>query len=134
MKKVWNSWLKESVFLYCVIYTVVTMINSIAYLAEGIFEDPSGNWHEITRAIIVMIGVVAFELTRHLQIKNLFLRSIVVYIPTMMLAFFAVWASQFIDPLADSAYRDIFINYTGLFVMVAAIAIIAFKLKEKRSI
>ncbi|WP_408633813.1 DUF6608 family protein [Pseudobutyrivibrio xylanivorans] len=31
MKKVWNSWLRESVFIYCVIYTVGTIVNSIFY-------------------------------------------------------------------------------------------------------
>ena len=36
MRKLWNSWLKESVFLYCLIYTVVTIANSVLNPAAGI--------------------------------------------------------------------------------------------------
>jgi hypothetical protein len=124
MKKLWNSWLKESVFLYCAIYTVVTIANSVLYLLQGYRDDPSGNWHELTRAVIVLIGVLAYEMAKRLPVKNVLLRSVLVYIPTMALAFAFVWLNQFIEPLAESAYRDIFINYTGLFVIVSAAAII----------
>ena len=48
---------KNLIFAYTVLYTFVTVLNSILYLYNGIYEDPSGNWHEIDRAIIVLIGV-----------------------------------------------------------------------------
>ena len=59
MKKIWNVWLKDSVFIYCIIYTIATLVNSIAYLTSGTYSDPNGNWHEIDRALIVLIGVIA---------------------------------------------------------------------------
>ena len=43
---------KNLIFAYTVLYTFVTVLNSILYLYNGIYEDPSGNWHEIDRAII----------------------------------------------------------------------------------
>jgi len=132
MKKIWNDWLKESVFLYCTIYTLVTILNSILYLAQGYRDDPSGNWHELTRAVIVLIGIVAYEMAVRLPVKNMVLRAILVYIPTMALTFGFVWLNQFIEPLAKSAYMDIFINYTGLFIIVSVIAIINDKRKQKR--
>ncbi len=131
MKKIWESWLKEGIFLYCVIYTATTIVNSVAYLSQGIRNDPSGNWHELERAIIVFIGIAAYELAIHLPVRNVILRSIIVYVPTMLLAFFAVWTTQFVEPLAQSAYRDIFINYTGLFVIVAVIAVLVQKIRHK---
>lgn len=67
-----------------------------------------------------------------MPIKNILLRSIVVYIPTMGLAFGFVWLNQFIEPLAKSAYRDIFINYTSLFVIVSIVAIIRNSIKRKK--
>ena len=124
MRKQGNNWLKESVFIYCVIYTIVTILNSVLYLIQGYRNDPSGNWHELTRAVIVLIGVLAYELAVRLPVKNLLLRSVLIYIPTMGLAFGFVWLNQFIEPLAESAYKDIFINYTGLFIIVSIIAII----------
>lgn len=122
MRKIWDNWLKESVYIYCIIYTIVTILNSSAYLIQGCRDDPSGNWHELTRAVIVLIGVIAYEMATKMPIKNIFLRSIVVYIPTMGLVFGFVWLNQFIEPLAKSAYRDIFINYTSLFVIVSIVA------------
>ena len=133
MKKIWNDWFKESLFLYSVIYTIVTIVNSILYLMQGVRNDPSGNWHELTRAVIVFIGVLAYELANRLPVKNIILRSILVYIPTMALAFGFVWMNQFIEPLAKSAYQDIFINYTGLFLIVSAVAIIRHYRKHKNN-
>lgn len=131
MKKVWNNGLREGIWIYCVIYTIGTIANSCLYLAQGIRNDPSGNWHELTRAVIVLIGVMAYELGMRLPIRNLFLRAVAVYVPTMALAFGFVWLNQFIEPLAESAYRDIFVNYTGLFVIVSAAAMIRSMLKKK---
>lgn len=106
-------------------------MNSILYLIQGYRNDPSGNWHELTRAVIVFIGVVAYEMAVRLPIKNLFLRSVLIYIPTMGLTFGFVWLNQFIEPLAESAYKDIFINYTGLFIIVSAVAIIRSRIRKK---
>ena len=90
MKKIWNEWLKDSVFIYCVIYTITTLVNSIAYLVSGAYSDPNGNWHEIDRALVVLIGVLAYKMATKLPIKNTLVRMIVTYIPTMLLTFFYI--------------------------------------------
>ena len=132
MNKIWNNWLKECVFIYSLIYTITTVVNSIAYLIQGIKYDPSGNWHELTRALIVLIGIVAYELARHLPVKNLLLRAGIVYLVTLPFALLTVWSTQFVEPLAQSAYMDIFINYTGLFIVVTIITVIVQKIKTKQ--
>ena len=76
MKTVWDKWLRHSVFVYCIFYTVATFANSVIYLMQGIYEDPSGKWHEIDRAIITLIVVVAYTLVRNLEIKNYFLKHV----------------------------------------------------------
>ncbi len=55
----------------------------------------------------------------NLPIKNTFVRTLAFYVPLQLLAFLAVWSTKFIEPLSKSAYRDIFINYTGVFVVVS---------------
>ncbi len=132
MNKIWNGWLKESVIMYCVIYTIATLVNSIAYLINGTYSDPNGNWHEIDRALIVLIGVLAYKMATKLPIKNTLVRMIVTYIPTMSLTFFYIWLTGFREPLASSAYQDIFINYTGLFLIISVIAIVIEKSKSKK--
>lgn len=131
MRKQWEIWLKESIIIYSIIYTITTIANSALYLIQGIRDDPSGNWHEITRALIVLVGVIAYELARHLPIKNMVLRTLVVYVVTLGCAFFVVWSTQFIEPLAKSAYKDIFINYTGLFLTISILILIVKKLKQR---
>lgn len=131
MRKQWENWLKESIIIYSIIYTITTIISSALYLFLGIRDDPSGNWHEITRALIVLIGVFAYELAKHLPIKNVVLRTLVVYVVTLGCAFFVVWSTQFIEPLAKSAYKDIFINYTGLFLTISILILIVNKIKHR---
>ena len=131
MRKQWENWLKESIIIYSIIYTITTIVSSTIYLFLGIRDDPSGNWHEITRALIVLIGVFAYELAKYLPIKNVVLRTLVVYVVTLGCAFFVVWSTQFIEPLAKSAYKDIFINYTGLFLTISILILIINKIKHR---
>ena len=105
-------------------------MNSIGYLASGIYSDPNGNWHEIDRALIVLTGVIAYEMAVRLPIVNSLIRMTVTYIPTMLLCFLYVWLSGFREPLASSAYKDIFINYTGMFFMISVVVIIFEKKKS----
>ena len=70
MKNVWNENVKGTLLLYFGLYTIATITNSILYLAQGIFEDPAGNWHELDRAILVMIVTVAYALIKYIKVKN----------------------------------------------------------------
>ena len=101
MKNIWNRGLKDSLLIYCGLYTIATIVNSISYLSKGIYEDPTGNWHELDRAIITLIVILAYSL-----------KLVVVYVPTILLAFLYVWFRGLTAELASSAYRDIFVNYT----------------------
>ncbi len=68
MKSIWNSWLKQAVFLYSALYTFATISNSVLYLLNGYYEDPNGNWHELDRAIIVFIITLAYILVKTLKL------------------------------------------------------------------
>ena len=131
MKTIWNNWLKWAVFLYCALYTVATISNSVLYLINGHYEDPNGNWHELDRAIIVLIIVLAYTLIKHLKIKKYLLKAIVVYIPTLFLTMVYVWMTGLREPLAKSAFRDIFINYTIAFVSATVIGWISTCIKHR---
>lgn len=117
MKKKWS----QTISIYCVIYTAITLLNSILYLGSGIYEDPSGNWHELDRAIILLIGLAAFMLCTNLPVKPFILRYLIAYIPSQLLAFSYVWFTGLREPLAKTAYRDIWINFTSLFIILCII-------------
>ena len=133
MKTVWNKYLKVPVFLFCALYTIATIINSVVYLAKGVFEDPSGNWHELDRAVLVLIAVIAFALIRYLKIKNFWLKVLAVYVPTMLLVFLYVFLRGLTVELASSAYRDVFINYTAGFVFVTVVVFVITLISRKKA-
>ena len=133
MKYIWNNWLKQATFLYSVLYTIATIFNSVLYLLNGKYEDPNGNWHEIDRAIIVFIIVLAYILIKNLKLKNYWLKAIIIYIPTLLLVFGYIWLTGLREPLAKSAYRDIFINDTIAYIIVY-VSIAIYKNRAKRKI
>ena len=94
--------------------------------------DPISNWHELDRAIILLIGIVAFELCTSLAIKPLILRYAAAYIPSQLLAFAYVWFTSLREPLAKTAYQDIWINFTGMFIVLSVANTIVGICKKKR--
>ena len=127
-KKKWIS----IVSVYSIIYTATTLLNSVLYLGNGIYEDPSGNWHELDRAIILLIGITAFQLCTDLHVKPLIFRYIIAYLPSQLLAFVYVWFSGLREELARTAYRDIWINFTSLFILLCVVNAITSICKKKR--
>ncbi len=121
MKQIWDKKIKNILLIYCGIYTFATILNSILYLVDGVYEDPSGNWHELDRAIIVLIGALAFGLCITVKTKYRILSAFIGYVPTLLLAFGYVWLTGLREPLADSAYIDIFINFTMMFLCISVI-------------
>ncbi len=126
-----KNWL-SMVSVYSTIYTAITLLNSIVYLGNGIYEDPSGNWHELDRAIILLIGMTAFILCSKLPVKPLVFRYVIAYVPSMLLAFLYVWFSGLREELAKTAYRDIWMNFTGLFILFCIVNAVWIFVRKKR--
>ena len=124
MKNIWEKYLRGPLFLYFGIYFAATITNSVIYLSKGVFEDPSGNWHELDRAVVVLIVVLAYALIRYLKVNNFFFKAIAVYVPTLLLVFLYVFLRGITVELASTAYRDIFINYTAGFIFVIIVILV----------
>ena len=127
-----NENVKSVLLLYFALYTIATITNSILYLAQGVFEDPSGNWHELDRAVIVMVAVIAYALIRFIKVKNYGVKLLTVYVPTMLLVFLYVFLRGLTVELAKSAYKDIFINYTLGFTVVAIVVFVITRSRKKK--
>ena len=122
------------IWIYSIIYTVITLLSSVLYLSNGIYEDPSGNWHELDRAMILFIGIVSFKLCTDLPVKPMILRYVIAYLPSQLLAFLYVWLSGLREPLAKTAYRDIWINFTSLFIVLCIVNTIFTIIRKKKSL
>lgn len=133
MKELWNRYLKVPVFVFCALYTLATIVNSIIYLVQGVKEDPSGNWHELDRAVLVFIVTIAFALIRYVKIKSFWLKVLIIYVPTMLLVFLYVFLRGLTADLAKSAYRDVFINYTAGFILVSVVVFVVSIIRKKKN-
>lgn len=128
----WGQKLKSVLLVYFGLYTIATITNSILYLAKGVFEDPSGNWHELDRAALVFVAVIAYALIRYIKVNSFLLKLLIVYVPTVLSVFLYVFLRGLTAELAKSAYRDVFINYTLGFVTVSIIVFVITKIKKNK--
>lgn len=122
---------KDVLLLYCGFYTVVTLLNSVSYLLDGVYEDPTGNWHEIHRGVIVLIVVLAIVLEKHIKMNNIILKEVLIYVPMMLLVFGYVWLDGLREPLSDGAYWGIFKGFTSAWICYS-IVVILYRLIKKR--
>ena len=121
-----KSSLINTISVYSIIYTAITLLNSILYLGNGIYEDPGGNWHELDRAMILLIGFAAFKLCTSLPVKPLIFRYLIAYVPSMLLAFACVWFTELREPLAkprtgtSGLTSHVFLSYCALSTLLPA--------------
>ncbi|MCR5617780.1 MAG: hypothetical protein K6F83_05790 [Clostridiales bacterium] len=102
-------------------------------MVQGVKEDPSGNWHELDRAVLVFIVTIAFALIRYVKIKSFWLKVLIIYVPTMLLVFLYVFLRGLTAELAKSAYRDVFINYTAGFILVSVVVFVVSIIRKKKN-
>ena len=122
--------LKKGFMFYCMMYTVITIISSALQLLQGRTEDT--NSHLLNRAVVCLIAVLVMELSANIKLKSEILTWLLVYGIGMLLVFIYVWFTGFFEPLSKHAYRDIFLNFTSIAVIIGIIIHFIEKRKEKR--
>lgn len=130
MKSNFGSTIKKSALLYCVIFTVTTLVDNIWQLCRGQVSD--SNYHIINRAVVILIAVIAITSFDKLKLKNRILSHVVFYVISMIVVFVYVWFTSFFDPLSPGAYQGIFITFTSLTIIVSVIIEVKEHIKRKR--
>ena len=118
----------KTFIVWCVAFSIATILGSGFQLISGRETDP--NIHILFRGLIVLTGVGFLQTFRLIKIKNTFIFIIVHYCFTMSLVFAGMWFSGFISALTIYAYRDIFLSYTIIYIIVATFIIVV---KKKKS-
>ncbi|APU59718.1 DUF6608 family protein [Clostridium botulinum] len=113
---IWKT-IKKSAIYFCVIFAITTLVSSILQLCMGQLTDT--NSHIIDRAVVVLIAVTTITLFDKLKFKNKNLSFIIPYSISMGTVFVYVWISGFWQELHPNAYRDIFLNFTAVAIVVA---------------
>jgi hypothetical protein len=130
MKSDFDSTLKNSALLYCVIFTITTLLDNIWQLCQGQIVD--SNYHIINRAAVVLIAVITITLFDKLRLKSKILSHLVSYVISMTVVFTYVWFTSFFDPLSPGAYQGIFITYTSLTIIFSITMEIKERIRSKR--
>ena len=125
--------IKNGAILYCIVFSAATIVSSIIQLCMGQVTDT--NSHIINRAVICIIGVLIITLIVNIKTKNRLLSCIISYTISMPIVFAYVWITGFFEELHPNAYRDIFLNFTIAFIIVAVtLTLIQYLRLKKRKI
>lgn len=119
---------KRGFTLFSIMFAVTTILSSSLQLFQGRLTDT--NFHILNRAAVISIAVITIILFDKIKFKSKVLSYLVPYIISMGIVFFYVWLTGFIEPLHPYAYRDIFLNFTGVSIFVMFVIFI--KNKRKR--
>lgn len=114
--------LRRGAILVGVLYTVLTVVSSGLALLRGIETDT--HLHLLARFVITVVGVgflgVYDLLSRRLPRAPAATAAAATYVVAMATVLALTWAIGRIEPLHPDAYRDITLNFTTVYLGVAA--------------
>ena len=117
--------------LLAVLFTVATALSSSLQLAQGIMADT--NLHILLRLAICSLSVLIIAIFTQLHFKNVYLGVLVQYLVSMGAVFGIVYVMGYFVELSKNAYRDIWLNYSVIFVIVAGTILFFERRKARRN-
>ena len=109
---------KSALMLICVVYTLLTITSSGYALLVGITTDT--HFHLLARFAVTAIGIGSILMFNLFPRWHLWTMFALHYVATMGIIFGLVWVSGFIVELHPDAYRDIILNFTLIYLLIAA--------------
>ena len=121
---------QNKLVVICVIFTILTVTSSLLGLIQG--NEATANFHILQRFAIVVLAIGSLYIFEWLEGIGLYKAHIVHYLATMVVVFLLVGISGFFVELHPNAYRDIFLNYTAVYIGVVAVEIVYHRFKSKK--
>lgn len=112
---------KNKLSVTCILFTGITLAASTLGMATEGFGSTSDNFHIWSRFAIVVVAIGSLYLFDWLQSWPLRVVHAVHYLATMAIILVAVWLAGFAIDLHPDAYRDIFLNYTGVYLILVVV-------------
>lgn len=122
--------IKNKFSIICIIFTITTLLSNVLNLIEGNNVDTP--LHILFRFLFCLIGVGSMFIFDLLNNKSVYLSMIVHYFCSLGLVFILTWSSQLVEPLSKNAYRDVYFNYTALYLAFVLIRSII-EIKNRKS-
>ncbi|GEN57143.1 hypothetical protein GCM10012290_17880 [Halolactibacillus alkaliphilus] len=121
---------KQTVILICVVFTLLTVISSITGLLQG--QTADAHVHIIMRFVVTVVGVSSILIFRLFPKWPLAAIYGLHYTATMGTIILLLWLSRLFIDLHPNAYKDIFFNFTPVYILIA-IAFMVIGRNKKRS-
>ncbi len=123
---------KSALVLICITYTVLTIISSSYALLSGTTTET--HFHLLARFAVTAIGVGSILIFNMLPRWPLWAMFAIHYVATMGIIFGLVWGSGYFIELHPDAYRDIFLNFTPIYILIAVGFLLRTKYRKKADI
>ncbi len=127
--------LRSTAVLVCVLYTLLTVTSSSLALLRGIETDT--HLHLLARFAITVVGVGCVSvyglLYRRLRRAPATSAAVASYAVAMASVLAVTWALGRIEPLHPDAYRDIALNFTTIYLGVAAALLTASRWRRRHA-
>lgn len=121
---------RKNIFLYCLIYTILTIGVSIYNLIRGQVYDSLGYYHEIYRALILALVLMILYYLTHFSFKRDFISSLLEMWP-LLLVLLALWALNLLDGFVDVDLLKKYLLYGLLFLLGLIVLSILLKTLSK---
>lgn len=121
--------LKKIAQLFCIVFTVATILSSSLQLLMGRLADT--NEHILDRGVLTLIGSLVLILMTQLEFRNKLFRFIAPYSVFISIALLYVFISGFWSDLHPNAYRDVFLNDAIAYIVVYVVINIVNKIKKR---
>ncbi len=121
---------KSTLILICIVYTLLTITSSGYALLVGITAET--HFHLLARFAVTAIGIGSMLIFNLFPRWSLWVIFVLHYIVTMGIIFPLVWLSGLFIELHPNAYRDIFLNFTPIYLLIAASFLIRKKYRKSK--
>ena len=125
---------KNKLAVTCIIFAGITLLSSVLNLTFAGAGAVTDDIHILARFLIVVIAIGSLYIFDWFQSWPLRIVHLVHYFVTMALVLMLVWLAGFVIELHPDAYRDIFLNYTGIYLILAVIEFVYLRARNRRKI
>ena len=122
---------KNIVIAICVLFSLLTITSAGFSLLRGNYSDTEV--HLLLRFLVTTIALGSLLIFKIFSQWSRARVHSIHYVATMGSIFLLVWLSGFFISLHPDAYRDIFLNYTVIYILITLIYFLGQKFRYKFS-
>jgi len=127
--------IKEVAVLYCVIFTIATIVNSAGWLWFGIATNPNVHEHIMLRGLIVTAIAISVVVIKKIAFMGSMKHYIITCTAALIIMVIVIWILSSGEGAHPDAFRDLTRSITVPYVAIATIlGIVRLKRRQKKNL